>query len=575
MSPHLPPTRRAFLKYAAGTAGLVLAAGMVDRFATEDSPILVNHVGYPTQSAKFCLKAGIDPLPFSVVDAVTGAIVFKGVMQPQPDDLGPYVAGDFGELRQPGTYAVLAGGRRSLAFNVNAVAYSTAIQQSISYFSKQRCGNSTTGYNAPCHTDDGVRTDNHQHQDVVGGWHDACDLRKWVDSTIYGMLGLTRIIDLMPNSSSTATILDELRWGNRYFLKMQEPAGYVMNYCGGDDGNFFTDNIIGTSDDRKIHVESTGLTAQFNFVTAQANLARQIAPTDLHYAKDCLTAATNCMTWVINNRSITPATTLGAGIVALVALDKARPELHYRDEAASYARHLLKLQVVPAAGQTLPISGFFLSDTGSTQPAREIQDGNTPLAALCSLLEHMPTNPDAALWRNALKLHAHYLLTMSGKSAFQTIPFGLYAGANPGGNRRMGSYWYRFFMKTEGEYADAPTWWVGINGHLASHGIGLSRAAVLLNDGRFADLAQRQLDWILGNNPFNASTVIGAGSNQPAVFKPGAFSPPTPLIPGGVMNGVGADANDQARLYSGQWQTCEYWTPMVGQTMSLMAQLQA
>ena len=44
--------------------------------------------------------------------------------------------------------------------------------------------------------------------------------------------------------------MDELRWGNRYFLNMQEPAGYVMSHVGGDalrhgDGNRWTDNIIG------------------------------------------------------------------------------------------------------------------------------------------------------------------------------------------------------------------------------------------------------------------------------------------------------------------------------------------
>ena len=37
----------------------------------------------------------------------------------------------------------------------------------------------------------------------------------------------------------------ELRWGNRYFLAMQEPVGYVMNYRGGNDGNRWTDNDLG------------------------------------------------------------------------------------------------------------------------------------------------------------------------------------------------------------------------------------------------------------------------------------------------------------------------------------------
>jgi len=45
-------------------------------------------------------------------------------------------------------------------------------------------------------------------------------------------------------------ILDELMWGNQYFLKMQEPQGYLMNCVGCDvmkhsDSNRWTDNEIG------------------------------------------------------------------------------------------------------------------------------------------------------------------------------------------------------------------------------------------------------------------------------------------------------------------------------------------
>ena len=119
----------------------------------------------------------------------------------------------------------------------------------VAYFSLQRCGPSTTGYLSPCHLDDGVRLDNGKHQDVTGGWHDASDLRKWVSATIYGMIGLVKTYELQ-KKENREKILDELMWGNQYFLKMQEPQGYVMNYIGGEvkqnwDNNRWTDNIIG------------------------------------------------------------------------------------------------------------------------------------------------------------------------------------------------------------------------------------------------------------------------------------------------------------------------------------------
>ena|SRR5438874_888308 len=129
-------------------------------------------------------------------------------------------------------------------------------------------------------------------------------------------------------------------------------------------------------------------------------------------------------------------------------------------------------------------------------------------------------------------------------------------------------------MPRRGETA-AADWWVGVNAHLASHGVGLSRAARILKDAKLASLAQRQLDWVLGVNPFNASWVTDVGRNQPALYRTGQFTPPVPQIAGGVMNGIGGSDDDQPVLEPGSWNTCEYWTPMVAYVMWLMVELQS
>jgi hypothetical protein len=256
------------------------------------------------------------------------------------------------------------------------------------------------------------------------------------------------------------------------------------------------------------------------------------------------------------------------------------PDNGLADRAAAYARQLLALQVTrpfdgAAAAGAEPLRGFFRARPESRNSAREIMHGNLPLLALCALVEHIPAHADRGEWRDALRLHADYLITMSSRSAFGTIPFGLYAKDDPGGGRRTGGYSYRWFMKRRGDDGGDSDWWVGINAHLASHGVGLARAARLLDDPRLAALAQRQLDWILGVNPFDASTVTGFGRNQPRLFVTSEFKPATPLIPGGVMNGIGGNDNDQPSLEPGSYHTCEYWTPMVAYTMWLAAELRA
>jgi hypothetical protein len=116
---------------------------------------------------------------------------------------------------------------------------------------------------------------------------------------------------------------------------------------------------------------------------------------------------------------------------------------------------------------------------------------------------------------------------------------------------------------------------VGINANIASAGIGLLRAAEILDEPGLRASAQRQLDWIVGGNPFCASTVEGIGHNHPLQFvNTVEFFPPTPRLPGAVMNGLGGTVDDQPFMGEGIYHVSEYWTPMVSYAVWLMAELQ-
>ena len=122
-------------------------------------------------------------------------------------------------------------------------------------------------------------------------------------------------------------------------------------------------------------------------------------------------------------------------------------------------------------------------------------------------MELFPDHPEAAGWRQAIRLYTRdYLATMAARNSFGIVPYGLQTEADAA-NRKIGDYWYRYFMRPGDQ------WWVGINANLASAGVGLVRAARLLDDPQLRAVAQRQLDWILGCNPHAASTVVGLGRN--------------------------------------------------------------
>ncbi len=287
--------------------------------------LLINQSGYLPGAGKNLVAPGKRNGKFEIVDLENQTIVFTGFLHPFSGDFGDYSVGDFTELKRTGRYFIKYDTLRSWPFAVSSSVYKPVMDMIVNYFSLQRCGSSTTGYLSPCHLDDGIRMDNGKHLDVTGGWHDASDLRKWVDATVYGMIGLSKTFELQNQpENNRVKILEELMWGNQYFLKMQEPQGYIMNYVGGDvqkhsDSNRWTNNdiekeggelkfvkpntgtstsdmlIFGSQDDRVIRTDPVGITGQYNFITSEAIMARITKTGNPDYSQKCLAAAKNVL----------------------------------------------------------------------------------------------------------------------------------------------------------------------------------------------------------------------------------------------------------------------------------------
>jgi hypothetical protein len=560
--------------------------------------VRVNQVGFAPGAAKFCVLPEGPADRFEVIRTDDLKVVFSGPLVRSQGDFGSFSRGDFSEVADPGTYYIKAGQSRSWPFRISPNVYDDAIAMIVGYFALQRCGPSATGYLAPCHCDDAVRLDNGKHQDTTGGWHDASDLRKWVGATIHGMIGLARVYELTENEPLRGRILDELRWGNRYFLNMQESDGYVMNHVGGDalrhgDGNRWTDNaigpeggepatlapapggttnpmtVVGAKDDRVIQTKPLDRIGQYKFIVAEAVTARVIKQSDPQYSARCLEAAKRCYDWCAKDGPHRGVEALGGALAAAVELYRCTSDEKYKNDAVDCTVRLAQCQVTERIAQNSPVRGFYRRNASDAEPYRDIYHGCWQLFGLCDLVELFPDHAEAENWRKAIRLYAvDYLVAIAQQNSFGIVPHGFYAKQDPGGGRKIGDYWYRYFMQPN-------DWWVGINANIASAGIGLLRAAKVLDEPILRWPAQRQLDWILGSNPFGSSTVEGIGHSHPPQFvNTTEFLPFTPRLPGAVMNGLGGTADDQPFLGNGVYHVSEYWTPMVAYTMWLMAALQ-
>jgi hypothetical protein len=557
--------------------------------------LLINQVGYVPGAWKNIVTKGISNGKFDVIDLTSQEVEYTGTLHPVKGDFGEYSEGDFSSLQKEGRYYIKSDTLRSFPFSISASVYKPVMDLIVSYFSLQRCGSSTTGYLSPCHLDDGIRMDNGKHQDVSGGWHDASDLRKWVDATIYAMIGLSRSYELQSGpGNSREKILGELMWGNQYFLKMQEPQGYIMNYVGGDvkkhsDSNRWTNNVIGkeggdlhltkpaagqsdndmlvfgSNDDRVIRTDPVGMAGQYNFIISEAIMSIITLTGNPVYSQNCLTAAKNCFDWCKTQTKELNAGTIGTSIEASLELYKCTGEDEYKNFAITRSLTLKKLQAPLQDGK---FGGFFYTSATDNEPYKNIYQGCLEFISICDLITAFPEAKEAPLWKQMISAYSYqYLLFISQKNSFGIIPFGLYAEKDPGGNRKAGNYWYRYFMQPELD------WWVGINANVTSAGIGLMKAAAILKDPRLKAAAQKQLDWVVGVNPFNSSTIEMVGYNHPKHFGGSSFLPSVPVLPGAVLNGLGGDREDMPDIGTGDWQISEYWTPMVAYTLWLMAEI--
>jgi hypothetical protein len=522
--------------------------------------VLVNHIGFLPGGIKTCYMYGKESTTFKVISKNTGNQVFKGKMQPNEGDLGKYLIGDFTGMEKKGKFYIQADGRESVIFEIGKNVYLNALHANTNYINQQRSGDPDEGWTKGEHLDDGVRQDNGKHQDVTGGWYDASDLRKPMRGNSLLLLALAKLSEADLPGFDKMNLLDEMKWGNRFLFAMQEPEGYVMSYIGSTKNgmmeNRWTDNKIGTEDDRTILTDPADANHQMIFAMANALINKVYRDVEPEYAKKCLDAAAKAWNWTRENRELSDPNQYGIALSTAIALHKASGEERYFEQAVKLCRSLLEHQ--QSGNETLSGHFFRFEDKAKTYGGRWIMMG------LRDFGNAYPEHDLVSKVQNTMMEFADgYYQPLVATNSFSIVPW-IIATKPLGSGKQLGPYYYRNFLH------------VGMNQHLSSQGCALVSAYNALDTKEYLEIAQKQLDWIYGANPFNASSVTGLGYNQPALFKtlPEEFKPHTPKLRGGVMTGIGSNPNDKIAFFPGWWWTTEYWSPSVTYTMLLTTFLQ-
>ena len=573
--------RREFMM-SAGLLGAEFGAGAL--FAQEGAPvqdpvermtagsapsIAMCHAGFRPDSAKmvvYRLKGGMEPKQFAMYDVGSGPqFRIERPLKKIASDFGDCLIGEFTDIAREGLYQVKIGDERSVPFFIRPDAWRRTLPKAVGYHKWQRCGVEVPNVHKVCHLDDARRRDNGQHVDETGGWHDAGDLRKWMSATMMNGFGLLQVARNLGEKwdlagSGLAPIREEVKWGNSYFLKMQDTDGRVWaDVAGGLNGdnsdNHWTDNQIGTADDRYLNTKKTGL-IQAMFVALEAMMAQEFRDADPAYSQQCLKAGLRC--WAANQREGSTRD-LSWWAIASLELHRATNRDLYAVTAALIADQIVGLQERDFAHGQKQVRGYWRASATDTDPYKDTLDSSLPAYVLLESARAYPQHKNAGRWRDAVKLYLdEYVFPMTARSAYRILPYGLFAGSpTPETYRPLaGELTYRYFMPVRKHYS-----WLGLNSHYQCCALVLATAARDLGRPEYRNLAYRQIEWIVGANPFAASMMTGEGMRNPY-----PHSRYVGLIPGGIMNGICGNANDEPVLdteYGLTWRTNEYWSPHV------------
>lgn len=527
------------------TAALLAAAAVAVCQAAPASPALargsilrVDQVGYLPQAPKrgLLMTAGdARGLGFSVTSPA-GATVLTGRIGSASRAWGRrwrhVYPLDFNALRAPSVYVLRVGALRSAPFRVDtgAALFAPLAGNAVAFLARQRDGAALDGrppphrndrhalvYRTPRLDDRPVRAlrATRTRVDVAGGWADAGDYLKFTSTASFtDTLLLFTLRDLAPGVPDREALEREARWGTDWLLRMWQPRrGVLLEQVGIGDGD--GDGLLGDHDLWRLPQRDDAMRGRAaRFIAHRpvfaANLpGRPISPnlagrtaaafalcaqvfvhSDPAYAHRCLLAGQQvyqhaAKDWRGPLAGSVPTSYYGepewrddmelAAIELYLATRSVRTRdlphrerYDYLEPAATWADAYMS---APDAGQDslnlYDVSALAHSDLYRVMVATH----NTT---------NLETNASDVLadLRDQLRLGAHLA---------SREPFGL---ANP-----------------------------ATNVDTVPHALGYAVEARLYDDlvrrPVFAPLAQHELDWVLGANPWGTSFVVGAGSAFP------------------------------------------------------------
>jgi hypothetical protein len=199
--------------------------------------IRVSQVGYNENEIKqgvILTNQQLEGSVFEIVDLSTRTPVFNSVIGMNFGRYGEFDNSyrfDFSSFTIKGNYRIKINGVYSNEFEVGDSLFFPISEKLLTFFSIQRCGYTNPSFHGICHkadatsiVDDGKVIE--KQIDLTGGWHDAGDYVKFLNTTAYATYTLLFSYSFDPdkfgfdnNNNSTPDLLEEAKIGLDWLIR--------------------------------------------------------------------------------------------------------------------------------------------------------------------------------------------------------------------------------------------------------------------------------------------------------------------------------------------------------------------
>lgn len=547
--------------------------------------------GYQVGSPKSAIASDLKAAQFELVNAATKQPVLTKKVANVETPIGRFQVLDFSEFRTPGRYFLRAGGRSTRPFPIGDDIWKSSLWKTINFFYAQRCGFAIPGVHDACHRDWVLR---HGDKSLIvnGGWHDAGDLSQSLSNTAEAAYSMYSLAERMQARNEDPALLnrllEEADWGLDWLLKVTFHDGFRPAFSQMDR---WTDGIIGNLDDVSAQA---GNNPASNLAAAatEALAARVLKRSDPIRAGYALKQAEEDWGFAMEGMARpgrgSEVELAGHAITAGLDLYQATGNRKYADKAIELSKTITDSQrrnFLP--GLTTPLAGFFYTGPDKTRILRyqHLSHEEAAPVALVRLCELFPDDPRFMQWYSAVTLYTEYF---QKPMARLSEPYGMLANSvfaddeylrqpergGQGATRedfrdqvlsgiKVGDHHYvRLF----------PVWFEfrGNNGTMMAENKAVSAAAHLRGSLELAGLAERNLQWIVGRNPFVESLMWGEGYDYAPQYT--AMSGDiVGALPVGIQSHRNADAPYWPTENCHNWK--EVWVHPVGRWIWLLRDL--